>query len=180
MTAVEGALAIGFRFGEAPTEFMGYFPTQAASGIGVTAYAGIVGRATRTLVRQATQWIPAGIGTSLNFTLIRGVTGAAAIAQQFASTNVDAAAPQVQCVSGADASVLGGAQKTSIRSFDPATFFNGATFFDLEPVSGSGIANVGILPLYLFPGDALVCLGVRNVTAAAAFKFAANIAEFPA
>lgn len=182
MTAVEGALAIGFRFGEAPAEFMAYFPTQVAGGIGVTGYSGVVGRAPRTLVRDATQWIPSAAGSSAIFRLIRGITGAAAIAQQFASTNVNAAAPQAQCISGADASVLGGTQSTEIRGFDPnppsGAFFIGPTFFELQAVFSSSVPNIGIYPIYLFPGDALVCFGVRPVTAAAQFKFAANIAEY--
>ena len=180
--AVKGAESLGWTGGEAPAEFTGFLPNQAASGAGVTCYAGIVGRAARTLVLNAGQWITAA-GT-VNISLARGITGQAAIGQALGCINASGIAPSAQCISGADASVLGGVIKP-LQAFDPGSVFNPGvgSFFQLYQFIGGGGTTVTQhlpnFPIYLFPGDAIIGLSTRATTAAA-FRFLVTIAEYAA
>ena len=144
-----GALPVGFIAGEAPVESMGSFPTQAASGSGLTAYQGIVGVAPRTLVRLSL-FLSAVASTLPSFVLYRGISGHTPISQAMMCINRPSAAVQAQCIG---AGTIVGVAGTAVGTLQAEV-----TGFSLG--STVSLVSNSQFPLYLFPGDALVCTGI--------------------
>lgn len=137
------ASALGWPSVGAGLEINGAFLQAGAAG--VSSYAGIVGRANRTILRSM-EVIPTATDKE-QFFLIRGIGGHAVVPNIFAPLNNASGVPQAQAIGGSDQSVLTGTRHL---------------LFSL-PINNAGQNSLSVSAflgpyIVLFPGDAVVAI----------------------